>query len=256
MAGRTGISKALNLVDGAKLAATKIKIPAPTFMPAGTDLSVKGLANRASQAQEKGHNIEHAQTTLQDYTTKKFGAHTKYEDLSTPQREEIHERIHRDKVADGIHKGKKYENLSDSERVLADTQLTADRAAGTHRAEGEHLHQESKQKMSNRDYLAMGIRNGTWDVRNLANIKGAGFHSPTTAGGTVIAAATAGFAQAIRAGFKGVNIDVKQSDKTVATDMKSMFDHLLTSVKLAGAKVPESGHKPDANDDHGKKGGH
>ena len=224
----------------------------------------KDLHDYRAKAAVKQTGITTSKALLEEHATSVFHGTEhegkKYSELDTPQREQVHQSIDRDKVAqDTYHKN--YKDLDGDSKGEVDNIITSNQDAGM-QSHSEKTVEQSKDyldasKLSTLQHLAVASRTGTFDARNLKNIKAGG--DGKTMIQSAAAFSTASLANAIHSGFKGVNVDLKQSDGNHETDVKTILGHILENVKKAGVKVPPAGghdtHGGGGHDTHGG-GGH
>ncbi len=183
----------------------------------------------------------HARRELDEAAQSKF--HKKWNGLTAPQKDEVKLKIEQDFVGERDF-GKKWNQLDATSKSAVTATIAA---AGTTQA--NHLVGDSKTKEKLSDVLLQASRNGTYDVRNLANVI---MREQSTGFAKIAMGLTGALAMGMRGGFKSIGINTGKAQGAFFKDLGTIISESLKSVKLN----VDLSHVGDEHkgDDHG--GGH
>ncbi len=132
----------------------------------GLTAAQKWTGKKLNKDQEKVEGARSARHELDTTAGNKFGG-KKFGDLNSDERDKVRESIAREKKAEADH-GKKYNQLTATQKITVDTAIAPGLAAKTSHA--DDLINEAKHKQGLGSSLAQASRTGSFDVRNLSKI--------------------------------------------------------------------------------------
>ena len=130
------------------------------------DITFGKMGHAINKSQNKVEEAQHARHELDKEAEAKFHG-KKFKELSGTERRKVLENVSKDEIAMKKH-GKAFKNLSATQKTGVDTDFAT--ATATHKTKGEEYLKESKHKQGIRTTLLQSARTGTWDARNLSTV--------------------------------------------------------------------------------------
>ncbi len=255
-AGR-GVGKGFNMASqqGTRLKEIKEQKAAGTYVKQKGDWKAQTfgrIGNPLNRTQEKINKVDHARHELDTLTEKKFGKGQRFERLSGYQKSLIQQE-HAKKERAGVEEKYRRENgLSKSQALTAAQRSDVD-AKLSH--EFDHFVDEAKKKISGLSRAFSQVNTGSWDVRNMSDVKQDRREGLITKFSSKLMSGTAG---GMRMGLnKSADINYGKGFADIFKDLGHTITEALKSAKFEikadashGAGAAESGH------DAGHGGGH
>ena len=205
------------------------------------------LGESARKQEEGFRHAGEAEHTL-DAKVKEMGhfGDAKYKDLSEPEKKEVKEEVDKDQLAKQEYGGK-YAGLKDeNKRDIKDRVEKGEKARKNTGDELEDLYGKGKAVGE----FVQALRKGTYDVRNLSLAQGKAPGISKFAVG-LLATTTA----VMRAGFKGIGVQVGTSQKDFIKDLGAVITDSLKNVKIDAGDVVKAA-TGQGGGGHGGGGGH